>query len=85
MGQPQVIDQMRDAADQFFPEAGIIESVQAKGFEIPHPSKQSSFRQSISGMSDLVGTNNGDRPGGFVLVIDGVALGQVSLYFFALQ
>jgi phospholipid-translocating ATPase len=82
-GQPQVIDQMRDAVDQFFHEAGIIESLQAKGLEIHTPeksNKRSSFRRSTSGMSDLVGSNNGNRRGGFVLVIDGTALGHVSLY-----
>ena len=57
-----------------------MEAVEAKGFEIPKSQRRSSFRQSISGMSDLVGANNGDRPGGFVLVIDGVALGHVSLH-----
>ncbi|KAF8514068.1 phospholipid-translocating ATPase [Gautieria morchelliformis] len=76
---PQVMDQMRDAVDQFFHEAGIIESLQAKGLEIRTPeksNKRSSFRNSISGLSDLVGSNNGNRPGGFVLVIDGTALGH---------
>lgn len=82
-GQAQVTDQMRDAVDQFFPEAGIIESLQVKGFEFPQPEKtrkRSSFRHSVSGEPDLVGVKNGDRPGGFVLVIDGVALGHVSLH-----
>ena len=74
---------MRDAAERFFPEDGIIETVQAKGFELPLPDKthkQSSFRPSISGASDLVNLDNGDRPGGFVLVIDGAALAQVRLH-----
>jgi hypothetical protein len=82
-GQPQIMDQMRDAVDQFFPEAGIIESMQAKGFEIPQADKaheRSTIRRSISGASDLLGVGNGDRPGGFVLVIDGAALGNVSLH-----
>lgn len=69
---------MVDAIDKFFPEAGIVEAVRAKGFEIPKSQGQTSFRQSISGMSDLVGANNGKRSGGYVLVIDGVALGYVS-------
>lgn len=32
------------------------------------------LRRTPTGISDLVGPNNGDRPGGFVLVIDGAAL-----------
>ena len=32
------------------------------------------LRRNLTGISDLVGPNNGDRPGGFVLVIDGAAL-----------
>ena len=32
------------------------------------------LRRTLTGISDLVGPNNGDRPGGFVLVVDGSAL-----------
>jgi phospholipid-translocating ATPase len=32
------------------------------------------LRRTATGISDLVGPNNGDRPGGFVLVVDGSAL-----------
>jgi phospholipid-translocating ATPase len=32
------------------------------------------LKRTPTGISDLVGPNNGDRPGGFVLVIDGAAL-----------
>lgn len=79
---------MRDAVQQFFPDAGIIESVRAKGIKVPDrppaqsPRTQSNMRRRLSGVSDLVGQNNGDRPGGFVLVIDGVALGHVCFVFF---
>jgi phospholipid-translocating ATPase len=77
---------MRDAVAQFFPDAGIIESVLAKGTEAPDAPpeksrKRASMRRSVSGVSDLVGANNGERPGGFVLVIDGVALGHVRSRF----
>ncbi|KAF8582656.1 phospholipid-translocating P-type ATPase [Ramaria rubella] len=70
-------NQMLEAVDKFFPDAGIVETVQAKGLEIPKA--ESSFkrprtRRSMSGASDLIGSNNGDRAGGFVLVIDGAAL-----------
>ena len=32
------------------------------------------LRRTATGISDLVGPNNGDRPGGFVFVVDGAAL-----------
>jgi len=34
------------------------------------------LRRTETGISDIVGPNNGERPGGFVLVIDGTALGD---------
>lgn len=39
------------------------------------------LRRVSTGVSSIVGPGNGDRPGGFVLVIDGAALGGVSDYF----
>ena len=33
-----------------------------------------------TGVSSIVGRNNGERPGGFVLVIEGTALGHVSFF-----
>jgi phospholipid-translocating ATPase len=35
------------------------------------------LRRTNTGVSSLVGENNGNRPGGFVLVIDGLALQEV--------
>jgi phospholipid-translocating ATPase len=34
-----------------------------------------------TGLSSIVGSQNGDRPGGFVLVVDGVALEHVCAFF----
>ena len=40
----------------------------------PNNAPPGALRRTATGISDLVGPNNGDRPGGFVLVIDGAAL-----------
>jgi phospholipid-translocating ATPase len=39
------------------------------------------LRRTNTGVSSLVGENNGSKPGGFVLVIDGPALQEVSLRY----
>ncbi|KAF8507334.1 phospholipid-translocating ATPase [Hysterangium stoloniferum] len=72
-------EQMLEAVEQFFPDCGILETLAAKGFTEVRSEKQGerpNRRQSTAGWSDLVGTNNGERPGGFILVIDGTALGN---------
>ncbi|KAF8891341.1 hypothetical protein BD779DRAFT_1610652 [Infundibulicybe gibba] len=79
-GRP-VYQQMIHAVEEFFPESGIIgedgnvveeppaSSSNGHGEERPYP-----LRRVDTGVSSIVGQNNGDRPGGFVLVVDGVAL-----------
>ena len=37
------------------------------------------LRRVNTGVSSIVGENNGDRPGGFILVIEGSALTHVSI------
>jgi len=73
-----VSDQMLDAVGQFFPESDIIQRVQEKGFEviIPEKSERPDMTRNPTGLSEFVGNDNGDRPGGYILVIDGVALGN---------
>lgn len=79
-GRP-VYQQMVHAVEEFFPESGIVneagdvvdEPRASTSSERPYP-----LRRIETGISSIVGTNNGDRPGGFVLVIDGTALGHVS-------
>ncbi|KAJ6622908.1 hypothetical protein B0H10DRAFT_2213939 [Mycena sp. CBHHK59/15] len=79
-----VYEQMTRAVEEFFPESGILDdegvvvpghaprtSSSSYGQERPHP-----LRRIDTGISSIVGSNNGDRPGGFVLVIDGTALGH---------
>ncbi|KAI0647599.1 phospholipid-translocating P-type ATPase [Trametes meyenii] len=72
-GHTPVYMQMLNAVEEFFPESGILqedgvgldESTQTGGYPL---------QRINTGVSSLVGHNNGDRPGGFVLVIDGAAL-----------
>jgi phospholipid-translocating ATPase len=72
------------AVQEFFPESGILDdegvvvpahprASSASGQERPHP-----LRRLNTGLSSIVSNTNGEKPGGFVLVIDGTALGFVS-------
>ncbi|KAJ6526292.1 phospholipid-translocating ATPase [Mycena vulgaris] len=82
-GSRPVYDQIIHAIEEFFPESGILDdegavlpgnprtSSSTSVQERPHP-----LRRVNTGISSIVGSNNGDRPGGFVLVIDGTALGH---------
>ncbi|KAG8858770.1 hypothetical protein FRB96_004907 [Tulasnella sp. 330] len=71
-------DQMVTAVENFFPESGILDSPWVHPPESDrasqHRSDRLSLRRMPTGASSLVGHDNGDRPGGFVLVIDGAAL-----------
>ncbi|TFK30277.1 phospholipid-translocating ATPase [Coprinopsis marcescibilis] len=85
-GRP-VYDQIKHAVEEFFPGSNIIdEDGEARDVEesMPPKSPKSVRGQSFAdggplqrvdtGISSIVGSANGDRPGGFVLVIDGSAL-----------
>ncbi|EDR03224.1 uncharacterized protein LACBIDRAFT_155569, partial [Laccaria bicolor S238N-H82] len=82
-GRP-VYDQLVHAAEEFFPDSGILDG------EVPlarpstadstyshHPTNGGHLHRTQTGMSSIVGANNGERLGGFVLVIDGAALDLV--------
>lgn len=82
-GRP-VYQQMVHAAEEFFPESGIADGNGA--YDAPpmstssdNPERPNPLRRVDTGISSIVGSDNGDRPGGFVLVIDGTALGFVSV------
>ncbi|KAJ7907347.1 hypothetical protein B0H13DRAFT_2332504 [Mycena leptocephala] len=80
-GSRPVYEQMIRAVDEFFPESGILDdegvlipahpraSSSGSGQERPHP-----MRRVNTGLSSIVSNTNGEKPGGFVLVIDGTAL-----------
>jgi phospholipid-translocating ATPase len=71
-GRP-VREQLLAAFDEFF---------DGDGFDLPAEQQISgrptSLRRVNTGVSSIVGSDNGNRPGGFVLVVDGAALTQVS-------
>lgn len=87
-----VYKQMVNAIEEFFPESGILDDEGLVVEEQPARLQPSSGHSRASsegrppfrhgdtetGVSSIVGSRNGDRPGGFVLVIDGTALGYVS-------
>ncbi|CAK5277213.1 unnamed protein product [Mycena citricolor] len=82
-GSRSVLDQMTRAIEEFFPESGILNdqgSVRPTLHHRRHSSSASQpghpLRRVNTGVSSIVGANNGNRPGGFVLVIDGTALGH---------
>ena len=84
-----VFDQMYNACEQFFPEAMIIEEEglnihEKHGFSEKDAELGHGLKRVNTGVSSIVGPNNGERPGGFVLVIEGMALNHVSIfvYFF---
>ncbi|KAG6908584.1 hypothetical protein DXG01_004071 [Tephrocybe rancida] len=83
-GRP-VYQQMVHAAEEFFPEMDLLSDEAVNhprpSFTSPRPStssrpddRQYPLRRIDTGLSSIVGSNNGDRPGGFVLVVDGAAL-----------
>ncbi|TFL07331.1 hypothetical protein BDV98DRAFT_599642 [Pterulicium gracile] len=76
-----VYQQMTNAVEEFFPDSDLVEEFKQK----PAPRRSTSsthgagdkaypLRRVNTGMSSVVGADNGQRPGGFVLVVDGAAL-----------
>ncbi|KAE9411132.1 phospholipid-translocating P-type ATPase [Gymnopus androsaceus JB14] len=81
-----VFQQMLGAVQEFFPESGILDDEGGVTPGVLHRQSSSHSRdlqrpiplQRVqTGISSIVGSDNGDRPGGFVLVIDGTALSYV--------
>lgn len=78
-GRP-VDEQMAHAMRKFFSDSRIVTEAAPR---LSSTSSRDDERSDIplqrvdSGFSSIVGTENGDRPGGFVLVLDGAALLQV--------
>ena len=70
---------MLNAVEQFFPQSGILQEDGVVASELPRDSNGYPLQRVTTGMSELVGHNNGERPGGFVLVIDGAALTHVRI------
>ena len=70
-GRP-VTNQMIHAIEQFFPESGPVED--KENLAQSQPTSPGGLRRVDTGVTSLVGAGNGERPGGFILVIDGAAL-----------
>ncbi|EJD53100.1 phospholipid-translocating P-type ATPase [Auricularia subglabra TFB-10046 SS5] len=71
--------QLRDAVEEFFPNEGILEMEEVAPHEVePEAPQRPPSRRSVSsgGYSHILGEGNGERPGGFILVIDGGSLGH---------
>lgn len=84
-GSRPVWHQMTNAMQEFFPEEaeaqGITTDADAEdpaGPNGPYPLKRVN-----TGVTSIVGPDNGERPGGFVLVVDGLALTHVSTFISA--
>lgn len=75
---------MVHAVEEFFPESEILNdsSPTTDPTSISEETSQYPLQRIDTGISSIVGSNNGDRPGGFVLVIDGAALAYVCLIQF---
>ena len=69
---------MLGAIDEFFPASGILEEEGiANNIQSDvNPSGQYQLQRVNTGVTSIVGSDNGQRPGGYVLVIDGSALDQ---------
>lgn len=75
--------QLLNAIEQFFPEANIAHDFQSK---VPlSPTRPPNPKRFSTGITDLVGRDNGTRPGGYVLVVDGLALGHVNIFCFSVE
>jgi phospholipid-translocating ATPase len=87
-GEPRsAYDQMKKAVEQIFPEDNImnLDAVQPPVVHttLDEPvSPRPGLQRTATGLSDILGDENGDKPGGAVLVIDGTALEHVSIFFF---
>lgn len=81
-------NQMTKAVEQFFPNDGILDldEVQVhQSVEKPAGSpKPGNLRRAPTGLSDILDNDNGQKPGGFILVIDGAALTHVSRFYLQL-
>ncbi|KAG2019667.1 phospholipid-translocating ATPase [Coprinopsis cinerea AmutBmut pab1-1] len=75
-----VYDQMISSFEQFFPEEEMIENKPRPSMSSRHSRFDLSERPILplrrvnTGVTSIVGAENGERPGGFVLVVDGSAL-----------
>ncbi|THH28398.1 hypothetical protein EUX98_g5794 [Antrodiella citrinella] len=72
-----VYSQLLGAVEEFFPESGILKEagIHENMQTVSNPHGQYPLQRVNTGVTDIVGRDNGNRPGGTVLVVDGAALG----------
>lgn len=68
---------MIEAAAQFFPDRDY-EKDPTKAHQLVEEIPDIPLRRVNTGVTSIVGLDNGERPGGCVLVVDGAALLEVS-------
>ncbi|KAF5373624.1 hypothetical protein D9758_000973 [Tetrapyrgos nigripes] len=77
-GNRPVDEQLRNALAQFFPEHSEQQVKPRPSMQSRRSSRRGSWMHALqrveTGVSSIVGEGNGDRPGGFILVVDGAAL-----------
>jgi hypothetical protein len=72
-----IYTQMRSAMREYFPSNNIENDPEVNPEVVAHDTENNELRRINTGVTSLVGSQNGQRPGGFVLVIDGLALADV--------
>jgi phospholipid-translocating ATPase len=84
--------QMLSAVAEYFPDDNIANVLEVNGDNVtvgaqdeesttPRGPQSYPLRRVSTGVTSLVGSMNGQRPGGYILVIDGLALTDVSASF----
>ena len=78
-GSRPVWNQMMNAMQEFFPEVAEVQGI-TKDADAEDPAASDGpypLKRVNTGVTSIVGSDNGERPGGFVLVVDGLALTRV--------
>ena len=84
---------MLRAVEEYFPASNIYDDLEVSGDALGARDEQSAAQNGEqtyplhrvnTGGTSLVGSMNGQRPGGYILVVDGLALSDVSFFFFFL-
>ncbi|KAI0034026.1 phospholipid-translocating P-type ATPase [Vararia minispora EC-137] len=73
-GAASIYAQMLRAAEEYFPQAGILKDPAVDGGLLGRASGRRMSRRFSNDVRSIVGNDNGSRAGGYVLVIDGRAL-----------
>jgi hypothetical protein len=84
---------MQRAVEEYFPTSNIYNDLDVNGDGLDARDEESAaqndgqtypLQRVNTGVASLVGSTNGQRPGGYILVIDGLALTDVSFFCFAI-